>query len=196
MKMSKSGKATAAKAEEPASVTSLPKALYQPGTESASTTNMLSPQVPQLASPGPAARSMSLLPQLPLPSSNTMASIDASSVNQQEALLKLLSEQRSRDLLALVAGNRRPSFPPTTTSSSAISQSLPSAVSCLRRALAVHQEHQQQQEHQNLLLLARAEQELRAQQGRAQQQEQQRKENTLRMALLALKSRQNQQSLL
>lgn len=185
MKMSKSGKAAAVRMEAPASASSVAKPLIPSAVASplAQTSIRLSPlsQVPTV-SPG----SQSILPQLPLSSGGAArASLSlASNVQQQEALLKLLSEQRSRDILSLAAVGNRASLPASLAGIGA-----QPSLSSLNTALLLQQGQQQQ-------LLARAEHELLtqqlAQQGIAQQQQQQqRKEMALCMALFNMKARHN-----
>lgn len=182
MKMSKSGKASAAaKAAGPSSTPtsstpSAPKSLFQPGADSPliSPPNRLSP-LSNIAVGSP--RTLAVLPQLPL--SNAVAAEAASAHrSQQEALLQILHEQRSRDLLALAGSGRTASFPPPAPAPTPAT-SLASTGAALQSLLL--QQRAREEDQQQLLMMAR--------QGLAQQQ--QRNESALTMAILALQARQN-----
>ena len=187
MKMSKSGKAAAAKAVEPASAPSAPKSLFQAGADSplinTTTPNRLSALSSVAASPG----ALSVLPQLPL-SNTVMRDVTASAgLHQQDALLKLLSEQRGRDLLAM-AGSTGTAM---TAAVAAPAAAFPAAAASTSTGQASFQanglqrllmQQRVREGEQQLLRLAR--QELAEQQ--------QRNESALQMAILALRTRRDQ----
>ena len=98
--------------------------------------------------------------------------------NPHDRLLKLLSEQRSRDILAMAAVNRTPA------PASSIGTAFPPTSAPSLESLIAEQQKAREADHQRLLMLAQAERELLIQQH-------QRKEDALRMAIIGLKSRQN-----
>lgn len=176
MKMSKSGKALAAKAEEPTPVPSAPKPLLQTSLQSPLMTANRLTTLANMSAASSSPRSLSVLPQLPLSNSAS-----AARVNQQEALLKLFGEQRNRNLLSLAStGNTSLAYPASAGSSSS-----GTVQSALERLLMQQRVRLQEEQQQNLVMLAR--QELA--------QQQQRKDSALQLALLSLQ-RQNGQSLL
>lgn len=173
MKMSKSGKAAAAKAEEPVSAPTAPKSLFQAGAESplintnTNTPNRLSTLATVAASPATLAN----LPQLPLSGTIARETTPTSTPGgpQHEALLKLLIEQRSRDLLTMAGSTA------TTTPAAfpAVTSSIPTN-DLQRLVLEQRARHGEQQ----LLQLAR--------QGLAEQQK--RNEAALQMAILSMRA--------
>jgi hypothetical protein len=207
MKMSKSGKATeciaASKPEEREPAASPPTALIGRSLEYplSSGSQRISSALSQLAAAAPASpMSWSMLPQL-TSSSNVSSAVSALEQQQHEVmLLQLLSEQRNRDLLSLTSvssGLRGSSLPVVEASSTTATANFHRALLANRQQQAAVQEQQQQQ----LLFLLRARvagQELlrTQQQGQQAQQQLQPTGAAIQMALMALKSRQENHSTL